>query len=446
MRPAFPIAVAAGLLAMLPWPAGAQSATSPPGSVQGLVAGGDAPNPARTSQQLSLWFDFGGGYDQNSNLGGTPGTGDLAGFATTGVGALRYWRGRTTRSVEAVARVFRNEQRAAQTTATGGEVNLTSNMQFGRRSGMNVSLRAANDSALLFGAFGPPAAAPGGPVVDPEIDVPDVSPQRGIVEDRWFSVGGSATAFHGWSVRHRTSAQYSQVHREPTDRNDLDSDQHYVNLRHDWMFGMNTGLLGAYRFERVRQSFPDTPDLAPVRTQSVEAGVRWDRRFSPIRTLQTSAQAGVSQILVDGAQPDIDGSYQGTGSLTASYTLTRRWALSASAMRGISVLQGVAQVPFRNDVAALSLTGIVARQVTVVVSGSFSQGSAVGTAPGAFDAVGGTATVRYAFRYGGLFAGYTRYEHRLREITTVAGGIAPRFNQSSIRAGVTLWLPIIGGF
>ena len=58
-------------------------------------------------------------------------------------------------------------------------------------------------------------------------------------------------------------------------------------------------------------------------------------------------------------------------------------------------------------------------------------------APAIFDAVGGTATIRYGFRYGGLFAGYTRYEHRLRDVAPAPGSVMPRFNQSSIRAGVT---------
>ena len=43
----------------------AQSTTNPPGSVQGVFGTGAPPNPGRTTQQLSAWFDLGGGYDRN---------------------------------------------------------------------------------------------------------------------------------------------------------------------------------------------------------------------------------------------------------------------------------------------------------------------------------------------------------------------------------------------
>jgi hypothetical protein len=424
---------------------GAQSMTSPPGSVRGLFGADGPPSPGRTTQQISTWFDLAGGYDQNLDLSGSTGATDVEGVATTALGGFRFWRGRSTRSIEATARVFRNEQSAGRTTATGGEVNLNGTLELGRRGGLALALRAANDSAILFGALGPAFAAP--PAVDPEIDVPDVSPQQGDVRDRWYTLGANATAFRNWTVRHRTTAQYTQVRRRPTNDQGLDSDQRLVNLRHDWMFRMNAGLLASYRFERVRQTFPDALLTEPIRTQSAEAGFRYERRVSPIRTFSLAVQGGATQVLgTETAAGPVDGTIEPSGSLTASYTLTRQWVLVAGATRGITVLQGIAQVPFTSDLASLAVSGVLARRFTVVVSGSLSQGSALGDGPGNFDAVGGSATVRYGFRYGGLFAGYTRYEHRIREVIPVPGSVMPRFNQTSIRAGVTLWLPLYGAF
>lgn len=423
----------------------AQSMTSPPGSVRGVFGADGPPSPGRTTQQISTWFDLGGGYDSNRDLSGTIGATDVEGAASTMLGGFRYWRGRTTRSIEATARVFRNEQTAGRTTATGGEVNLNGTLELGRRAGLQLALRGANDSAILFGALGPAFAAP--PPVDPDITAPDVSPQLGDVRDRWYTLGANATAFRNWTPRHRSTAQYTQVRRRPTNDQGLDSDQRLVNLRHDWMFRMNAGLLGSYRFERVRQTFPNALLTEPIRTQSGEVGFRYERRVSAIRTFTLSAQGGATQVL--GTETDagpVDGAIEPSGSLTASYTLTRQWVLVAGASRGITVLQGIAQVPFRADLVSLAMTGILARRVTVVVSGSLSQGSALGDGPGNFDAVGGSATIRYGFRYGGLFAGYTRYEHRLRDINPAAGSVLPRFDQSSIRAGVTLWLPLYGAF
>lgn len=434
------------LLASLLMPAAeAQSTASPPGAVRGVFGASGPPSPARTTQQVSTWLDLGGGYDQSVSAADSPGAGDGDGYAVTALGGFRYWRGRSTRSFEAGARLFRNDQNSGRTTATGGEVNLNTTLEFGRRTGIALALRAANEAAVLFGAFGPEFVDP--PPADVAIDAPDVSPQQGDLRARWFSLGANATAFRGWSARHRTAVQYAQVRRRPTDDEGVDSDQRIVNVHHDWMVRMNAGILANYRFEQVRQTFPQATLSEPIRTQSAEAGLRFERRLSPIRRASLSFQAGATQVLSsDTPLVGIEGAIEPTGSLNASYTLTRRWLLLAGATRSITVLQGVSQVPFTNALGSLSVTGVVARRVTVAVSGSFSQGSAVGPAPGDFDAVWGTASIRYGFRYGGLFAGYTRYEHRLRQVSLAPGSIAPRFDQSSVRMGLTLWLPLYGAF
>ena len=249
------IVVAVGVLVTVTVPeAGAQSTTSPPGSVRGLFGAEGPPSPGRTTQQISTWFDFGGGYDQNLDLSGAEGATDVEGYASTALGGFRFWRGRTTRSIEATARLFRNEQSAGRTTATGGDVNLNGTLELGRRAGLSLALRGANDSAILFGALGPTFAAP--PAVDPEIEVPNVSPQQGDVRDRWYTFGANAIAFRNWTVRHRSTAQYTQVRRRPIDDQGLDSDQRLVSLRHDWMFRMNMGLLAVVPF---RAGPPDLP-------------------------------------------------------------------------------------------------------------------------------------------------------------------------------------------
>lgn len=438
-------AVAAGLaLTVFGSAAAAQSMTGPPGSVRGLFGAGGPPSPGRTTQQVSTWFDIGGGHDRNEVVGNAAGPTTLEGYATTALGGFRFWRGRTTRSVEATARIFRNDQRAGRTTATGGEVNLTGTMQIGRRGGVNIALRGANDSAVLFGAFGA-GATPAAPGIDAEINVPDVSPQQGIVTDRWYSFGGNAGAFRNWTPRQRTAAVYSQVRRQPTAGDGLDSDQRLASVRHDWMLRMNTGIIGSYRFEQVRQTFPNVAATDPVRTQAAEIGLRYERRFTPNRVLAGTVQVGTTQVLDSATLRGAD-AFEPTGGISATYTLTRRWSVLAGATKSITVLQGVTQAPFSNELVSLSVNGVLARRVTVTVAGSFSQGSAIGASSGSFEAVGGTATLRYAFRYGGLFAGYTRYEHRVRDVAPAAGAIAPRFDQQSIRAGVTLWLPLYGAF
>lgn len=434
------LAIAVAVLWAAPG-AHAQSTTNPPGAVRGLFGGGAPPSPGRTTQQVSTWFDIGGGYDRNLDTSGAAGATNVEGLATTGVVNVRYWRGRATRAIEGTARLFRNDQRAGRTTATGGEVNVNGNAEFGLRGGVNMSLRAANDSAVLFGAFGPPLPAAPAPGVD--IDVPNPSPIQGDVANRWISYGGNAGAHYNWTPRHRTSLQLTQLRQQPTEGDGVDSSQGQVSLNHDWMFRRTFGLIGSYRLARVQQTFDAQPEITPVLTQTAEAGFRYERRASPTRTLSLAVLGGAAQILSRG---DAEGLVEPTGSFTASYSLTRRWLVSATATRGITVLQGTTQVPFINDLGSVSVTGVLSRRVTLVSAASISRGDTIGSAPGSFDASGWTTTVRYGFRYGALFAGYTGYEHRVRDLMLVPGAVAPRFNQRSVRAGVTIWLPLFGAF
>lgn len=449
MQTEFPILVAVWLLACsMAAPVEAQSTTSAPGAVRG-VFGADGPvGPARTTQQLSAWFDVGGGFDENVNAANGSGASEVRtrGTATTATASMRLWHGRTTRSIEANARVFRNNQRSGGSTATGGEVNLIGGVS-GRRGGLHVALRGANESALLFGAIASPGSPTStAPAVDTQIAVPDVSPQQGIVNARWYAVGGSTSGERDWSPRQRTIVQYSQLQRRPTEGNGEESDQRVAGLRHDWMPRLTAGLFATYRQERVEQTLREALRTEPVRIQTAEAGGRYERRYSPIRAFATTVQVGAAHVLASPAALGVDGALEPTGSVTASYTLTRRWAVVGSAMRSLTILQGVSQTPFSIDVASLSINGVMARRVTLFVSGSVSKGSALNSGQGAFDAVGGSAALRYGFRYGGLFVGYTRYEHHLRELASANRSIPLRFNQSSLRLGVTLWLPLYGAF
>ncbi len=157
----------------------------------------------------------------------------------------------------------------------------------------------------------------------------------------------------------------------------LDSDQRLATLRHEWNFRMNTGLIASYRFDHVRQTFAETLSIEPIRTQTAEAGFRYEHRFSSIRAFNLSVTAGAAQVLA-GPLTTVDGTVEPTGALTASYTLTSRWVIAANASRSITALQGVAVEPFSNDLASLSVSGVLGGRVTVSLTGALSRGDALG--------------------------------------------------------------------
>jgi hypothetical protein len=221
-----------------------------------------------------------------------------------------------------------------------------------------------------------------------------------------------------------------------------------MSTRHDWTIRPGLSLGATYRFERLQQELGIVGELAdaPIRVQSAEAGVQWQRRVSPIRTFSLGVTAGAAQVFeTSSAQASRPGAVQPVGTLTAGYTLTRRWLVSATIGRAVTALQGVALAPFSSDTASVSVTGVLSRRVTLVVTSAAARGVAAVEAPGSFEALSGTASIRYGFRYGGIFAGYTRYRHETGQLRLPAP-IAERFEQHSARAGFTLWLPLFGGF
>ena len=423
----------------------AQAMTSPPGTVRGLFGGEVSPNPARTSQQVSTWFDIGAGYDNNLDDGDLPPESTVSGYGQTMSGSFRYWRGRTTRSVEAVGRLFSTTS-ATESAVRGGEVTLSGNLLMGRRAGTSLSVRAANESAQLFGAFGPDFVSVDSPSVD-AVPVSDVSPPRGAVENRWLSLGGTATAFHKWTPRQRTDVRFTALNRRPrAGAEGFDSDAQQLMVVHDWGPWSRGGLTATYRLDRVNQTFFEGVG-EPLQTQTLEAGFRYERRFSSIRAVNVSFSGGATQIRT--TTPflgSVDGTFEPTGTFTAGYTLSRQWLVSGTVSRGVTALVGASLQAFANDVATVTLNGLITRRITLAVSGAWSRGVAAGVSEGSFDATSSTATLQYGFRYGGVFAGYSRYTHQLRRLLEVPGSIPPLIDRYSVRAGVTLWLPLYGAF
>lgn len=421
----------------------AQSQTSPPGAVRGLFGGSQRPNSARSSQQVSLWFDVGVGVDNAIGEAEVPGA-PPSSRDQTAAGAFRYWLGRSTRSLEAQARAYRTSNQAVD-SALGGEMTLTGNLGMGRRHGATANLRVANESARLFGAFGPSASVPT-PPDDTLPPVTDVSPPSGVVENRWLTVSGGVNGFRRWTPRQRTNVQYAQMTMQPRQGNTLDSSTKAVVVQHDWNPRPNTGFLAAYRFDQIDQSFGSVV-TEPIRFQSLEAGLRRDFRSSANRLFSIALLGGVTQIQsVATPLANVEGQIEPKADFRATYTLSRQWLVSGGVGTGVTALNGVSVDAFRNDFASANIAGVIARRVTISLGSTWSRGASVGVSPGTFVASNTTATLQYGFRYGGVFVGLMRYTHELSQVLNPAEVIPPLIDRYSVRAGFTLWLPLYGAF
>lgn len=441
-------AIVLACAASLPTPAAhAQIPTNAPGSVRGVLGDDGIVNPARTTQQVSVWTDLSGGFTRDENRSEITGTTIAQGPAFTTLGAFRYWRGRSNRSLETNARLFQDTQRARDLTSRGGEVTVQGQALRGQRVGLNFSARAANDSASIIGRALPSTSLPAADgSVPPALNIPDVSPQQGVLSDRWYTLGASAGAYRNWAPRHRTTLQLFSMVRRPSGGNAprLSSAQEAVDLRYDWMHSARTGLLLSYRVENLSQSLPGDASDGDARTQAIEGGIQWRRDYSPVRRLSASLRAGATHVLAS-PFPGVTGSVEPTGSASATYGLTNRVTFSATGGRSVLVLPLVSEHAFASNTVTLSTSSVLVSRVTLTLSGSAARGTAIAAAPVAFDTANGSAALRYTFRYGSVFTGVTRYHHRLNGVTA-AGLTVPQYDQTSVRAGLTLWLPIFGAF
>ena len=232
---------------------------------------------------------------------------------------------------------------------------------------------------------------------------------------------------------------------QPRQHDTIDSSTNAIVVQHDWNHRPNTGFIAAYRFDQIEQNVDNVP-AEPIRFQSLEGGLRRDVRFSTDRSFSITVLGGVT--LIQSANPlaNIEGRLEPKAEFRATYNLSRQWRVSAGFGTGVTALNGVSVDAFRNDFASANIAGIIARRVTVALESAWARGAAVGTSEGDFVSSDTTATLQYGFRYGGLFAGVTRYTHELNQILTSDGVLPTSIDRYSVRVGVTLWLPLYGAF
>jgi hypothetical protein len=179
----------------------------PPGSTGGLFGGHHPPDPNRTSQELVLTVDLGGGRDRTVDPEGRPlPAGEFGaqpgGYLGTAAAEIRYRRGRARRFVEGTGHAFTNRFETGVPQLTGGNATLSASTGLGRRSGLAFGLAAAYEPTLLFNAFGPEA----GPVGAAAAPVQDAT--LGITEQQWRAGRASTSLFRNWTTHQRMDLQF----------------------------------------------------------------------------------------------------------------------------------------------------------------------------------------------------------------------------------------------
>ena len=102
-------------------------------------------------------------------------------------------------------------------------------------------------------------------------------------------------------------------------------------------------------------------------------------------------------------------------------------------------------MPFLSDGVSADLGGYVGRRVDVGLTAGVAKGSGDRSASGTeYLSHYGSARVRAALsRFGALYVHYFNYNYRFERATQVTSGLPESLKRHGVRAGLTLWLPLL---
>jgi hypothetical protein len=421
---------------------------SPPGTIGGWFGGRRPLNPNRSSQSLQANIDLSGGYDRDPNaVFADPALGSPEGSWSAGAAAAtaRYRAGSIRHNLEAFARGDLTYQGYVRDTLVGGSSSIIGVSRFGRRrlNQLNTHLQAAYQPGFVFGAVSPAL-----PVEGQSVPL-TLSPAQGVIEQRWVVVSGTGGYRHYWNNRFQSSMQVGAGRVRPAaGSSGTNAEWQNASFTQDVSLGSSFALLGTYRADRSTQETPGTPTL-PIEYQSVSVGGRLNHRFSSRRRMSLSFAAGATQLRhaeVTSPGQAVFPSY----SAGLEFVAQRSWELSLVANRGVSALSGVSAIPMESDNVVLSLNGSLHQRLRYSLSGSYLRAVSVGSSSATVTPTtgsGGTAALRYGVTtWMALVGTYSYYEHRLESGLPVPSGLPAVYNRQSLRAGLTLWMPLYGSF
>jgi hypothetical protein len=424
-----------------------------PRPYRGLFGGGQQPDPNRSRHELTLTLDTLAGYDDIlAPTGVDPVASATAesGYTVFGEGNLRYWYGRTGRSISADGRVFSNAYTTIDVgTLVGGNGQVRVETPLGRRSSLTASQSVRYEPSLVLGAFGPLQSD-----VDQNL-LPETGQSNGYVDQRSWSLLTDVGAERRWTPRQMTRATFGYSQQTYLDELGHSSTGMSASIGHESVTSRNTSLLSTYRFtDSTFEGAPGSggaPAVAgmPLTDHTFEFGGSYTRRLSPTRQLTFSGGGGATYVqtlsTLDRSALDY---WTPSGYGSVSMAVGRTWSVVGNYRRGATVLQGVTLQSFATDAFHLGVDGSLSRRIDVYFGASYSNGQAGGGEQlSRFASYDALAQMRYALaRCCALSVHYYYYYYRLDDITDVPTGVPDQFDRNAIRIGFTFWLPLYGSY
>jgi hypothetical protein len=178
----------------------------------------------------------------------------------------------------------------------------------------------------------------------------------------------------------------------------------------------------------------------------IDIGVDYHRPLSLSR--RTHFDFGVGSAIVNVPQlPGVPARRQFglLGNALLSHDMGRTWRARLAYNRGAGFPGGFSQAVF-SDALTASLEGFLSRRVDFSTNGRFSSGSLASTSQAAagFNQYSASARLRSAITpVLALFGEYAYYHYDLGAAVATAPGVPPQLQRNTVRAGLTVWLPLV---
>ena len=358
------------------------------------------------------------------------------GFSTMFVATADYANeGRRSELAGNVQSTLRYYQEVSEVAAVSHSATIGGRYELSRSTRVGLTQTAAYSPSYLYQLF--PGIAP------PELgDGIATAPEMRVDQTDSYSFATTAS-FDAGSVRthrFRATAEYrhTDYQRLVASRTDLTM---YTG-RADYTRGLGRRASVSAGYEYRTGDF----GFGPAVEQRITIGGEYAKPLTTSRraTFRFEISPSTLSIADTALLNELTGRvYRLQGSGSVEYQFRRTWQVGASYRRGVEYVP-LLIAPVFADSARVELSGVITRRLDIAASAALANGESVLTrSTGQLDTYTATSRLRFALsRSFALYTEYLYYFYDLRGQARLAPGLAPSVEQHSVRAGVTVWVPL----
>lgn len=206
------------------------------------------------------------------------------------------------------------------------------------------------------------------------------------------------------------------------------------------------GIRAGYYYRTGQYGF--LQDAEPYRSHDIDVGADYSRAFSFWRRTRFSFSTGSSVVHtapVGGIAPNEGTRFILTGNASLIREFLRSWSTRVVYRRGVHYLDGFT-APLLSDSVTAAVSGLLARRLQADLSGAVSRGDVglLSDDRSAYMTWTGRAGLQLAVsRNAAAYVNYVFYHHDFGAGVALPPGVARDLDRNSVRAGVSIWLPVL---